>query len=381
MHSNLLKKATSQTSAPFITTSTAREEVITFSDALVEGMDLCLQKHANCFLIGEGVADPKAIFGTTKGLFEKYGPDRIIEMPVAENGLTGVVIGAAMSGMRPVMTHQRVDFSLLSLEQIFNNAAKMHYLSNGQHQVPIVIRMIIGRGWGQGPQHSQSLESIFGHIPGLKVYMPSRPQDAKSMLMAAVEDNSPVVFIEHRWLHYNHGPVEQGYSTLDYEGPRVALTGKDATIVATSWEVIEALRAGEFLKEIDIHPEVIDLRVIRPLKMEKIIASVVKTNKLITVDTGWSTYGIGAEIIASVMENNFTALNAKPIRLGALAHPTPSSRSLIKDYYPTASNIAKRVASMLKVSEAKLNILDKVISEKTKDDIIDVPVASFRGPF
>lgn len=375
------EQANLKSHAPRKTSSTPNKTEITFSQALRDGMDLCLQKFENCFLIGEGVSDPKAIFGTTEGLFTKYGANRIIEMPISENGLTGVVIGAAMSGMRPVMVHQRVDFSLLSLEQIFNNAAKMHYLSNGQHQVPLVIRMIIGRGWGQGPQHSQSLESIFGHIPGLKVYMPARAQDAKAMLVSAVAENNPVIFLEHRWLHYSHGLVDSGFPEYDDEGPRVALSGKDISIVATSWEVIEALRASEFLKKIAVFPEIIDLRVIRPLKMQEIIQSVSKTNKLITVDTGWSTYGVGSEIIASIVENNVTLLKANPLRLGVAPHPTPSSRALITNYYPTAANIARAVASMLHVGEDRAKELEQIIHAETKNDVIDVPVANFRGPF
>jgi pyruvate dehydrogenase E1 component beta subunit len=187
----------------------AETRIISAAAAILEATAQCLAADPRVYLMGEGVADPKGIFGTTLGLIEQFGPDRIIDMPVAENGLTGIAIGSALMGRRPVMVHQRVDFAMLALEQLGNNAAKMFFVSNGAHRVPLTVRMIIGRGWGQGPEHSQALEPVFAHFPGLKVAMPATPYDAKGLLIAAIEDDNPVILLEHRWMHYATAHVPQ----------------------------------------------------------------------------------------------------------------------------------------------------------------------------
>ena len=187
---------------------------VTYKEALLDAMNYCLDEDEKVHLFGLGVPDPKGIFGTTIGLQQKFGPERIFDMPTAENGMTGVAIGAALVGLKPVMTHQRVEFALLAFEQIINQAAKWHYMTGGAMKVPIVIRMIIGRGWGQGPQHSQSLEVFFAHIPGLKVVAPATPADAKGLLIRSIKDDNPVIFMEHRWLHDTKGFVStKQYST------------------------------------------------------------------------------------------------------------------------------------------------------------------------
>src|ERR1700722_14260768 len=180
---------------------------LTLSQAILQATDQLMQIDSSVYVMGLGVPDPKGIFGTTTGLEKKYGSDRVLDMPTSENGMTGIAIGSALLGLRPIMTHQRVDFFLLALDQLINNAAKWHYMFGGQMNVPLVIRLIIGRGWGQGPQHSQSLQSIFSHIPGLKVVMPSNPYDAKGLLLSAIDDENPVVYLEHRWLHGIFGEV------------------------------------------------------------------------------------------------------------------------------------------------------------------------------
>ncbi|NDB95513.1 MAG: hypothetical protein EBZ78_05070 [Verrucomicrobia bacterium] len=188
---------------------------LTFAEAIREATEIALREDPRVVLVGLGVPDPKGIFGTTGGLREVFGKERILDAPIAENGLTGMVIGGALAGLRPILTHQRVDFALLSLEQIINQAAKWNYMFDGRGgTVPIVIRMIIGRGWGQGPQHAQSLHSLFAHIPGLRVVAPSTPQEAKGVLLSAVRDPNPVIFLEHRWLHGLKGPVAQGSAGL-----------------------------------------------------------------------------------------------------------------------------------------------------------------------
>ena len=274
-------------------------------------------------------------------------------MPIAENGAVGIAIGAAIAGQRPIISFHRVEFALLAFEQIVNNAAKSSYISNGQHKVPLVIRMVIGRGCGQGPEHSQSLEPLFAYFPGLKVVMPAFAADAKGMLIAAIEDDNPVIFIEHRFLHYSTGHVPEGYYKNALDGPRVVREGKDVTIVATSHGVLEAMRAADVLHKIGCSAEVLDMRVLRPLNVAPIVTSVRKTGRLVTVDTGFDRFGVGAEIVASVLTEAFDALKAAPVRLGLPDHPTPSSRGLIPGFYPDSQRIVREVERYLRSIQPK----------------------------
>lgn len=331
--------------------------------------------------MAEGVDDPTAVFGTLAGLTEAIGPGRVIEMPIAENGLTGVAIGAALIGKRPVLSFHRVEFALLAMEQIVNNAAKAHYASNGRNRAPLLLRLIVGRGWGQGPAHSQSLETLFAHIPGLKVIMPAYPADAKGLVAGAIEDDSPVVCIEHRWCHYVSGAVDESYYALPLDGPALLRDGKDVTIVATSYMTLEATRAAEALEAIGCRAAVIDLRVVRPLALERILASVEKTGRLLAVDTGFRSFGIGAEICASVAERAFGALRCAPARLGLPDHPTPSAGSLIGDYYPSAATILQAAARMAGIDEAKIADACAALQHARGALPLDVPDPFFKGPF
>lgn len=355
--------------------------IINAAEAVREAMDQALEHWPEAYVIGEGVTDPKAIFGTTSGLLAKYSAARVIEMPVAENGLTGVAIGSALLGRRPILIHQRVDFALLSVEQLFNNAAKTHYVTDGKHSVPMVVRLIVGRGWGQGPQHSQSLESVFAHIPGLKVVFPAVPSDFKGLLLGAVADGNPVLFIEHRWLHYVTGDVQPEYQALPLDGPRVVRSGRDVTIVASSYMVLEARRAADRLAEIGCECEIIDLRVVRPLNLAPILESVRRTGRLVTVDTGWKMFGVGAEIIAGVCERAFAALRARPARVGLPDHPTPSTPSLATAFYPGSREVAEAVATVTALSDEKAKgVLARLAAERAALPI-DQPDPAFRGPF
>lgn len=355
---------------------------LTFAEAIREGLDIAMDRDPGVWLLGEGVADPKAIFGTTSGLVEKYGVDRVMEMPVAENGMTGVAIGSALMGNRPVMIHQRVDFTIYSWDQLINNAAKWFFMYGGKSPVPMVVRMVIGRGWGQGPQHSQSFESVFSHIPGLKVVMPVSATDAKGLMIGAIEDQNPVIFIEHRWLHGTVGEVPEGYySTSLDSGCRIARSGKDLTVVATSYMVVEALKAAEVLADFDIEIEVIDMRVLRPVDDETILSSVDKTGGILTVDTGWRTYGIGAEIIARVCQEKMNSLKYAPMRLGLPDYPSPSSRALVENYYPRAEDIVSTICQMLQVSEGKSQMILQPLLTARDELPIDQPDPAFTGPF
>lgn len=351
----------------------SKSRSLKFSEAILEATALSLRKDPSVYIMGLGVPDPKGLFGTTLGLEAEFGSHRVLDMPISENGMTGVAIGSAISGMRPILTHQRVEFALLSVEQIVNQAAKWFHMTAGKKNIPLVIRMIIGRGWGQGAQHSQSLESWFAHIPGLKVVMPATPHDAKGLLISAVEDNNPVIYIEHRWLHNTFGEVPEESYTTPIGKAHVLNEGSDLTIVAHSYMTIEAIKAVKILIKEGINCDLIDLRTIRPLDIETIISSVEKTKRLLVVDNGWMHFGVSAEIISIVSERLSTSLETNPKRIGIEDVPIPSTRALAKYVYPTPIRIVREVAS----------ILDQEIEIQDIDENIptDQPDASFTGPF
>lgn len=352
---------------------------LTYAVAIRESFDIALRRDPNVFLIGEGIPDEKGAFGTTTGLQQKHGKDRVLDMPLSENAMTGVCIGAALSGMRPILTHMRIDFALLSMDQIINNAAFWHYTYGGQQSVPLVIRVIIGRGWGQGPQHSQNLMALFAHIPGMKVVAPAFPNDAKGLMLSAIADNNPVIFIEHRWLHAITGHVPDGYYTEPIGKSLVRKKGGDITLVASSHMTIEALRAIELTAEAHVDVELIDLRTIKPLDDATIVSSVKKTGKLLVVDSSWKSFGIASEIIAQVTTGG-VVLRQAPRRLTLPDAPAPTSSALATNYYPTALDIAETIMEMTGVPK---RTGDKIIKKyRTQSHTpSDVPDMSFRGPF
>lgn len=352
----------------------------TYNQAINEALDLCLKKYPGVFLIGLGVPDPKGIFGSTLGLKKKYGPDRVMDMPISESAVTGACIGAAISGLRPVLTHQRVDFSLMALEQVINNAAKWYYMFGQKQNVPLVIKMTIGMGWGQGPQHSQNLQAIYAHIPGLKVVMPTTAYDAKGLMIASIEDNNPVIFIDHRWLHDTYGDVPSGYYRVPIGKAKIIKRGRDITIVSTSYMTIESLRASLLLKKIGIDPEIVDVRTLKPLDEETIFKSLTKTKRLLVADLGYRELGFAAEVIARIAESPKINLLSKPQRITSPDLPTPSTPALAKYYYPRYPEIALKVARMLKGDRKKLTQLLKAEAQANKIPD-DVPDERFMGPF
>ena len=344
-----------------------------FCEAIREATAIALKKDPNVYIMGLGVPDPKGLFGTTLGLQEEFGSDRVFDMPISENAMTGVAIGSAISGMRPILTHQRVEFALLSIEQIVNQAAKWYHMTAGKKNIPLVIRMIIGRGWGQGAQHSQSLESWFGHIPGLKVVMPATPYDAKGLLISAIEDNNPVIYLEHRWLHNTFGEVPKKAYSTPIGKAQILNKGSDITIVSHSYMTLEALKAVKHLKKYGVNCELLDLRSIRPLDIESIISSVEKTKKILVVDNGWMHFGVSSEIISIVGERLSTSLVTNPKRIGIEDVPIPSTRALAKYVYPTPVKIIKEVTNILEIDIPKGDEEENILS--------DVPDSSFTGPF
>ena len=357
-----------------------RKRIINGAVAIREAIDQSMKKDSNVFVVGEGVPDPKGVFGTTIGLREKYTKNRVWDMPLSENAMTGAVIGAAISGMKPILVHQRLDFALLSLDQIINNAAKWFYMFGGQQSVPLVIRMVIGHGWGQGAQHSQNLQALFAHIPGLRVVMPSQPADAKGLLVAAIADPNPVIYLEHRWIHSAVGDVPKKLYATPIGKAAITQKGADITIVSSSYMALEALRAAQLLKKLGISAEVVDLRTIAPLDEATILRSVKKTGRLLVVDSAWTNGGIAGEIIARVVTKNMGILKAMPARIGLPDMPTPSSPGLTKYYYP---NIETIMVAACKMVEKDASGIKKILAEDPAVFAVphDIPNASYMGPF
>lgn len=347
---------------------------LSYGQAINEALDQCLAADPSVYVVGLGVPDLKGVFGTTLGLAAKHGAARVLDMPTAENGMTGVAIGSALVGMRPVMVHQRLDFALLAVEQLVNQAAKWHYMFGGRACVPLVVRLIVGRGWGQGPQHSQSLHAWFAHIPGLKVVVPATPRDAKGMLISSIEDNNPVLFIEHRWLHNVRGPVPEAMYRIPLGKAKVLRRGDDITIVSTSYMTLEAGRAAQELASDGVGVEVVDVRSLNPLDESRILKSVRKTGRLIVADTGCGHAGFAGEIVARVAERALRSLKTAPRRITLPDCPSPTSSALAKAYYPRARDIVALARKMLKLDQ-------RPDSDRGLSMAHDVPDITFAGPF
>jgi acetoin:2,6-dichlorophenolindophenol oxidoreductase subunit beta len=350
---------------------------LTFAEAIREGIDQAMMDNSDLIVIGEGVPDPKSIFLTTKGLQEKYGSNRVFDMPLSENGMTGVCIGAALNGTSVLMIHQRIDFVMLAMDQIINNAAKWHYMFNGQSSVPIVIRMIVGRGWGQGPQHSQNLQALFAHIPGLKVVTPATAKDAKGMMIAALKDKNPVIFIEHRWLHHIEDAVPEKTYSSSLDKAQVLREGSDVTIVANSLMTIESMKAAGALSKVGVYVEIVDLRSIKPIDSDTILKSVSKTRNLVVVDSSWKTGSISGEIVSLVVETGFDLLDRAPLRIALSDHVVPTSHYLADEYYKDAQYISSQVLDFLSIVDST-NVVGKQLEIHGPKD---VPNKEFHGPF
>ncbi len=352
--------------------------VIDYAEAIREGLETAMADDPSVILIGEGVPDPKGIFGTTSGLRRRFGEQRVFDMPLAENGLTGICIGAALKGLRPVMVHQRIDFALLAMDQLVNNAAKLNFMFDGKVKVPLVVRLIVGRGWGQGPQHGQSLQALFAHIPGLKVVMPATAADAKGMLMSAVVDDGPVLFIEHRWLHHVQGDVPAGACHRPLQGAQVLRQGGDLTIAAFSHMVIEALKAAEWLAGEGLDVSVIDMRCVSPLDAATVAASVKQTGLLLVADTGHRKNGVASDLVARVVEQAMADMKSPPRIVSLPDSPLPTSRFLADHYYPDAVDIALNAMQM---AAAETVDFDAIVAALRKPEPRDQPDRDFTGPF
>jgi pyruvate/2-oxoglutarate/acetoin dehydrogenase E1 component len=318
----------------------SEQRTLSYVEAVREATDQEMACDPAVVVFGLDVDDPKAIQGTTRGLLEKYGPERVFGTPLSEDAMTGAAIGMAQAGLRPIHVHIRMDFLLLAMNQLVNVAAKCRYMYGGQASVPLVIRAMIGKSWGQGAQHSQGLHSMFMHVPGIKVVAPTTPYEAKGCLTAAIRDPDPVLFVEHRLLHAQNGPVpEQPYAVLPGKA-RVAVAGNDITLVGISWMQVECLQARRYLAEIGIRAEVIDPVWLSPLDISSIVGSVEKTGRLLVVDSGWLSCGAGAEIVAGVAERLQGVRDLRLRRMGFAPTTCPTTPALEELFYPNARTIA-----------------------------------------
>jgi acetoin:2,6-dichlorophenolindophenol oxidoreductase subunit beta len=321
---------------------------LTYAQAIQEALALAMDADPRVFLMGEDIGLYGGAFQVTGDLVARYGEDRVIDTPISELGGAGLAVGAALTGTRPIYEFQFSDFSMLAMEQIVNQAAKLRYMLGGAVSVPVVFRMPTGSGLGGAAQHSQSIEAWYAHVPGLKVLEPATPFDAKGLLLSAVADPDPVIVFEHKLLYKVKGEVPEGHYTVPIGEAAVRRTGRDLTIVATGIMVPRSLEAAEALAGEGIEAEVIDPRSLRPLDMPAIVESVKKTSRLMCVYEGVKAYGVGAEISAAIVESDaFDYLDAPVLRLGGADAPVPYSPALERAMAPQVEDI---VASARKLA-------------------------------
>jgi acetoin:2,6-dichlorophenolindophenol oxidoreductase subunit beta len=336
--------------------------------AISEATVQCMEADPSIFVAGIGVDDHKGIFGTTRAAYEKFGRPRVIDIPNCENAFAGICIGAAAVGKRPLVVHPRNDFMFLAMDQLINLAAKWRYMFGDKGGVPVVTRAIVGRGWGQGATHSQSLQATFGHFPGLIVATPASPSDAKGLLVGALEGTAPVIILENRALYELEEEVPVAPEPIPFGRGKIVREGTDVTIVAASLMVHEAERAATILEAQGISVEVVDLRTIRPLDEEVIIRSVAKTHHLVVADTSWARYGVAAEVAAVVAEKGWGSLRAPVKRVTPPDSPAPVSKPLEDAFHPNPATIAQACLDVLRSDTA------------LQHQVSDVQ-AAFQGPY
>jgi pyruvate dehydrogenase E1 component beta subunit len=354
---------------------------LSYRDALQRTMRDALERHPHAIVLGQGVDDHRAIFGTTAGLAEAFGAGRVMDTPLSEEGVTGIAVGAALGGLYPIQTHIRADFALIAMNQIVNLAAKYRYMFGGRFEVPMLIRLVVGRSWGQGSQHSQSLQSLFAHVPGLVVLMPASAQSVLESYRFAIDRHrGPVISLEHRLLYDLDFRVGDGADRDAAAAPRGLLgsrrvrEGGDVTVVATSIMVVEALRAAEHLaREADLSCEVIDLHCVSHPDREAVLASVAKTGRLVVADTSWQAFGVAAEVCRWVAESDPGRLRAPVRTLGMQPAPCPTAKTLEDLFYPDLSALCDAIARVVRGADHGVALPDH--TSMTED------YRRFRGPF
>ncbi len=315
------------------------ERELTFAEAIREALAEEMRRDPRVFIIGEDVAEAGTPFKVLSGLVEEFGKDRVVDSPISEAGITGLAVGAAMTGMRPVVDIMFGDFITLTMDQMVNQAAKIHYMSGGKLKAPMVMRTTLGATRRSAAQHSQSLYAWFSHVPGLKVAIPSTPYDAKGLLKTAVRDENPVAFFEDKMMYKLKGPVPEEEYTIPFGVADIKRAGTDITIVATSSMVQVALGVAKMLEEIDVSAEIIDPRTTFPLDKQTLIESAKKTSRAMVVDEGYERYGVTAEIAAVIADGAFYYLDAPVKRMGAMDVPIPFSPPLEDATVPTEQRV------------------------------------------
>jgi pyruvate dehydrogenase E1 component beta subunit len=325
-----------------------RGRLLSYREAIREGLIQAMEKDRRVFLFGEGIDDPAGVFGTTAGLQQRFGAGRVFDTPICENTLTGIAIGSSLAGLRPVLVHMRTDFLLMSMDQLANHAAKWKYMFAAATPLPMVVRAVIGGGWGSAAQHSQPLQAIFAHIPGLKVVMPACAHDAKGLLLSSIAGQSPVLFIDHRWLYDEQDAVPAAAYRVPLGKAQVVRRGSHVSLICVSFMRKLALQAVAELAQEGIDAEVIDVRTIKPLDMVTINRSVAKTGRALVLDFGYSFCGIAAEIAARISRDVFGSLKAPVYRIGLPDTPTPASPVLEKSFYPGLDAITDTVRRIMR---------------------------------
>ena len=348
--------------------------LMNYSEAINDAFFISMKKDKNVICYGLGVTDPKGVFGTTLNLEKSFGKDRVFDIPTSENAMTGIGIGACVFGLKVVMTHQRLDFALLSMDQLVNNASKWNIMFGGKNRVPITIRLIIGRGWGQGPTHSQNLQSWFAHVPGLKVVAPSFPSTMKNLLIDSILDPDPVIIIEHRWIHNIEEKLNISSHKKQLGKVNLLNKGKDITLISSSYSTIEILKIYETLKKNNVSFDHIDLLSIKPLDMKAIYRSVKKTGKLLVLDNSSHSFcSVSSEIVSQLTIINPKVFKKKPLILNLPEIASPSSFYLTKKFYKSEEDLLKSIEK----------ILNKKLKRYLKKNLLphDVPDQNFTGPF
>ena len=320
---------------------------LTYAQAINEGLRQCMKEDERVILLGEDIGAYGGIFQVTAGLLDEFGQERVIDMPISEAGFVGGCVGAALTGMRPVVEVMFIDFTTVCMDMIINQMAKMHYMFGGRGRVPMVLRINIGAGRGAAAQHSQSFHALFMHIPGLYVVVPSTPYDAKGLMIEAIKNDNPVIFVEHKKLYVEKGPVPEEIYTIPFGEAEVKRKGSDITIVATHAMVIRSLKAAEEVAKQGIDLEIVDPRTLTPLDKVTILESVKKTGRLLVADEGHRTCGVAAEISALVAEEGIFDLKAPVVRVCSPDTPVPFSPPLEQAYIPDVKDLLPAIKRLM----------------------------------
>lgn len=343
----------------------------TYGEALYESMCYSMRSKSNTLILGQGVTDFKGLFGTTIGLHSEF-PERVIETPLAEDSVAGICIGLALNGMYPINTHIRADFAFLIFNQLINLASKYKYMFGGIFELPMLFRLVVGRSWGQGAQHSQSIQSLLAHIPGLVVLMPSSARSVLDCYLYAINHHrGPVVMLEHRLLYDIKFSSNVSESSYPFMGSYLERQGSDVTVVATSIMVLEAKRAASFLEQYGVSVEIIDLHCISHPDHKLIVSSVTKTGRLLTVDTSWVAFGVSAEVNRIINESNPSLLLEPSQSLGMAPSPCPTAKCLEDMFYPDVRDIVNSIYKLCHLSDFPLPSKESMTSH----------YKHFKGPF